>query len=124
MILVDTSVWVNHLRDGDAMLAQMLKAEEVLAHPYVTGEIALGHVPNRNLVLADLQGLPQANVATHEEFLYFVEHNALIGLGIGFVDTHLLASVHLTPGAALLTRDKRLSAAGKRMGLLSPASLH
>ena len=97
MILVDTSVWVDHLRAGDATLAQMLETERVLAHTYVTGEIALGKIPNRNLVLADLQRLPQANVATHEEFLHFVEHNSLIGLGIGYVDTHLLASVQLTP---------------------------
>ena len=106
------------------MLAQILESERVLGHPYVTGEIALGKVPNRHLVLANLQRLPQANVATHEEFLHFVEHNSLIGLGIGYVDTHLLASVQLTSGAALLTRDKRLAAVAESMGILSRGALH
>lgn len=117
MILIDTSVWVDHLRVGDKMLARMLESKEVLVHPYVTGELALGNLPNRTLVLTALLRLPQAPVANHPEVLRFIELNSLFGLGIGYVDAHLLASVRLTPGATLLTRDKRLLAAAERLSL-------
>ena len=123
MILVDTSVWVDHLRAGDEILAQMLESEEVLAHPYVTGELALGNLPNRNIVLPALQRLPQGRLVTHQELLHFIETNSLYGLGIGYVDAHLLASVRLTSGATLLTRDKRLSAVAERLRV-SAGPLH
>lgn len=115
MILVDTSVWIDHLRHGDADLTGFLNAGQVLAHRFVTGELALGSLQNRDMVLGALQGLPQAGVATDEEVMRFIAHHALFG--IGYIDAHLLAAVRLSPGALLWTRDKRLLAASARLGL-------
>ncbi len=117
MILVDTSVWIDHLRLNDERLARLLGEGQVIAHPFVTGELALGHLHNREAVLSALQNLPQAPVATDDEALRFIERNTLYGIGIGYIDAHLLASVRLAPGTALWTRDKRLLAAGTRLGL-------
>jgi predicted nucleic acid-binding protein len=115
MILVDTSVWIDHLRAHDSTLARLLEVKEVLAHPYVTGELALGNLPNRGIVLRYLESLSQARIATPQELLHFIQQNSLFGLGIGYVDAHLLASVRLTTGAALLTYDKRLAAVAERL---------
>lgn len=109
MILVDTSVWIGHLRRNDVTLARLLETSRVVAHPYIVGEIALGHLSQRGLVLQLLADLPQANVASHAEVLDLVEREALFGRGIGYVDVHLLASARLTPDARLWTRDARLS---------------
>ena len=117
MILVDTSVWVDHLRRGDEALAGLLEAGRVLAHPFVIGELALGNIPRRDLVLRALQDLPRANVATDREVLYFIDRHRLFGLGIGYVDAHLLAAVSLTAGAALWTRDRRLKRGADRLSL-------
>lgn len=118
MILVDTSVWIDHLRSGDATLARLLETGRVLVHPFVTGELALGNLRQRDIILNALQDMPQANVATHDEVFRFIAGNALFGLGIGYVDAHLLAAVRLTPGAALWTRDKRLFAAAAQVDLV------
>ena len=117
MILVDTSVWVDHLRRGDKRLAGLLDAGSILSHAFVIGELALGDLRQRDLVLATLGDLPQASVATDREMLHFIGRHALFGLGIGYVDAHLLASVRLTAGAALWTRDKRLLGVAERLGL-------
>ncbi len=117
MILVDTSVWVDHLRAGDKMLAGLLEAGRVLAHPFVIGELALGNLRQRELVLTTLQDLPRAGVATDHEVLRFISQHALFGLGIGYVDAHLLAAVRLTAAAALWTRDKRLRGVAERLGV-------
>jgi hypothetical protein len=117
MILVDTSIWIDHFRVGDASLALMLDAGDVLIHPFVIGEIALGNLPNRGRVLGDLQGLPHVDIATHKEVLRFVSDKMLFGLGIGLIDVHLLASTFLTIGTKLWTRDKKLSAAAARMNV-------
>ncbi len=117
MILVDTSVWVDHLRAGDKALASLLDGALVLVHPFVIGELALGHLRQSDLVLGALQDLPQATVATDQEVLAFIRHHALPGLGIGYVDAHLLASTRLTADAFLWTRDKRLLAVAERLGL-------
>ena len=117
MILVDTSVWVHHLRAGDKVLAALLDAGRVLAHPFVIGELALGNLRQRDLVLHALQDLPQASVAANQEVLQFIDRHALSGLGVGYVDAHLLASVRLTAGAAIWTRDKRLQVAADKFGL-------
>lgn len=122
MILVDTSVWIDHLRQNDETLARLLGEGQVLAHPYVTGELALGNLRNRETVVNALRELPRAVVATDEEALHFIEQHALFGMSIGYIDAHLLASVRLTPGAALWTRDKRLLAAGTRLGLIAVLS--
>ena len=117
MILVDTSVWVDHLRAGDRTLAGLLDTGSVLSHAFVIGELALGDLRQRDLVLATLQDLPQASVATDREVLRFIGQHELFGLGIGYVDAHLLAAVRLTAGAALWTRDKRLLGVSERLGL-------
>ena len=117
MILVDTSIWVDHLRAGNQQLATLLDTGQVLAHPFVTGEIALGSLKARRTILVALSDLPQARVATDLEVLDFIELHALAGLGIGYVDVHLLAAIRLTEDAALWTRDKRLHATASRMGL-------
>lgn len=117
MILVDTSVWIDHLRRGDAELTGLLNAGRVLAHPFVWGELALGSLQNRDMVLGALQDLPQACVATDDEVMRFIAQHVLFGISIGYIDAHLLAAVRLSPGALLWTRDKRLLAASARLGL-------
>ncbi|VVE18984.1 type II toxin-antitoxin system VapC family toxin [Pandoraea soli] len=117
MILVDTSVWIDHLRAGDATLVQLLNAGRVLAHPDVIGELALGSLKNRDVVISTLRDLPCVTVATDDEVLRFIGEQTLFGLGIGYVDAHLLAATRLTAGAAIWTRDKRLGAAAKRLSL-------
>jgi predicted nucleic acid-binding protein len=109
MILVDTSVWIDHLKSGDDGLAGLLQRGEVLMHPFVLGELALGSLRQRRLVLDSLRDLPSAATASDPEVLLFIETAGLSGAGIGYVDAHLLASVRLTTGASLWTRDKRLS---------------
>jgi predicted nucleic acid-binding protein len=106
MILVDTSVWVDHLKAGDDSLSELLHQGRVLMHPFVLGELALGSL---RLVLESLQGLPNAIAASDAEVLVLIETAGLSGVGIGYVDAHLLASVRLTPDASLWTRDKRLA---------------
>lgn len=108
MILVDTSVWVDHLRTGDAKLAALLDEGRVLGHPFVIGEIALGNLRQRDQVVRALQELPQAITASDNEVLYLIGAEALFGRGIGYVDAHLVAAVRLTAGASLWTRDARL----------------
>lgn len=117
MILVDTSVWVDHLRKGGSALPQFLDAGEVLSHPFVIGELALGYLEPRGPILEALQKLPSAVVASHLEVLQFIEQHRLFERGVGYVDVHLLASTRLTASATLWTRDKRLFDAAKRLAL-------
>lgn len=117
MILVDTSVWVDHLRKSDRGLAELLTASNVLMHPFVIGELACGNLRKRDQILALLKNLPRAGVATDNEVLFFIERHTLMGRGLGFVDVHLLASVALHGTARLWTRDKRLRAAADSLGL-------
>ncbi len=117
MILVDTSVWVDHLRHSSPALAQLLTAGQVLVHPFVTGELALGSLRRRDVLLKALQDLPQAQMATDEEILGFIEQYKLFGLGIGYVDAHLLAAAKLRPGTTVWTLDKRLLAAADKLRL-------
>jgi hypothetical protein len=117
VILIDTSVWVDHLRGGDATVAALLDAGRVLAHPFVVGELALGKLRQRREILSALRDLPQATAATDAEMLLFIERHALAGLGIGYVDAHLLATARLTAGSALWTRDRRLSGVARRLEL-------
>jgi predicted nucleic acid-binding protein len=122
VILVDTSVWVDHLRKGDESLTRLLDAGRVLSHPFVVGEIALGTLRQRSLVLTAMQDLPQALRATDSEVLHFIDEHVLFGAGIGYVDAHLLAATRLTTGAALWTRDKPLLSAANRLGLAARLS--
>jgi predicted nucleic acid-binding protein len=117
MILVDTAVWVDHLRASDEMLIGLLVAGMVLAHPFVVGELALATLAQRGTVLGALSDLPQAIVATDAEVLNFIDRHKLFGRGVGYIDIHLLAAVRLTAGAKLWTRDKRLHGVAVQMGL-------
>lgn len=117
MILVDTSVWVDHLRHGSPSLFSLLSAGRVLCHPFVIGELALGALGQRDEVLGDLKNLPQAETASPLEVLELIDRQSLAGSGIGYVDAHLLASARLTAGAALWTRDRRLSLVAGKLGL-------
>ena len=117
MILVDTSVWVDHFRSRNRILIRLLEGEEVLAHPVVIGELVLGGLPNRDRTLKDLLRLPSATPADHDEALQFIHRAELTGSGINYADTHVLLSTRFTPGARLWTRDRRLLAAAGRLGL-------
>jgi predicted nucleic acid-binding protein len=117
VILVDTSVWIDHLRAGNKRLAALLDDGMVLAHPFVVGELALGNLRQREIVLHALSDLPRAGVATDAEVLQFIDRHALFGRGVGYVDVHLLAAARLTPGATLWTNDKRLHAAAVQLSL-------
>ena len=117
MILVDTSVWIDHLRAGDAELAALLNGSQVLMHPFVLGELACGNLRNRVEVLALLKDLPQAVLATDEEVLFFIERHVLMGRGMGYVDAHLLAAVTLGGMTKIWTRDKRLRAVADALAL-------
>jgi len=117
MILVDTAVWVDHLRTGDRTLEHLLDEGQVLVHGFIIGELALGVLRQRVATLEALHELPQAETATDREVLQFIERDRLFGLGIGYIDAHLLASTRLTPDAQLWTRDRRLLDAAKNLGL-------
>ena len=119
MILVDTSVWVEHLRGGLPSLKAALEASEVVMHPWVVGELACGHLRQRAQLLDLLQGLPAATVASDAEVLLLIEQEPLMGRGIGYVDAHLLASARLT-GCWLWTKDRRLGALAKDLGVAAP----
>jgi predicted nucleic acid-binding protein len=120
VILVDTSVWVDHLRRGDTILAGLLQSCRVLVHPFVIGELALGGLSPNTQVLALLQALPKASVATDTEVLFLITQHNLSGRGIGYVDAHLLAATRLTPNASLWTHDKRLQTVATHLNV--PAS--
>ncbi len=117
MILVDTSVWVDHLRAGEPRLARELDAGAVCIHPFVLGELACANLRNRREVLSLLGKLPPVPAATHAEALGFIESRTLMGRGIGYVDVHLLASAALSATARLWTRDKRLAAVAAELDL-------
>lgn len=119
MILVDTSVWVDHLRVGDVRLAGLLESNAVVMHPFVVGEIACGSLVDRALTLDLFQHLPTAAVADSDEVLGYIERHRLHGKGIGYVDVHLLASAALG-GTKLWTRDKRLLAVARKLGYALP----
>jgi hypothetical protein len=116
MVLVDTSVWVRHLRDGDPDLERLLADGEVMCHPFIIGELACGNLKNRHEILTLLQRLPLANQAKHEEVLELIEQNRLAGKGLGYIDVHLSASAVLT-GVRMWTYDKRLNEANEGLGI-------
>lgn len=122
MILVDTSVWIAHLRSGLRELAAVLDADLALVHPLVLGELACGNLARRGEVLALMRDLPALPRADDTEVLYFIERNRLMGLGIGYVDAHLLAATALAPPTRLWTRDKRLRTVADDMDLVYQTS--
>ena len=120
MILVDTSVWVDHLRKGIPLLADLLNSGEVATHPFVIGELACGHLRHRARILTLLGNLPSATMATHEEAMHTIETHSLQGSGIGWVDAHLLASALLSR-TPIWTRDKPLLRAAEKLGISGKA---
>ena len=120
MILVDTSVWIDHFRRTDPALVDALEAGEVLMHPFILGELACGNLHRREETLELLTNLPTAPVATDAEALVFIERGSLMGRGVGYIDVHLLASVALTATGRLWTRDRRLAALAAELDLSSP----
>jgi predicted nucleic acid-binding protein len=116
MVLVDTSVWVAHLRHGVIGLKARLQAGQVCCHPSIIGELACGTLKHRSLILSLLQALPQALAAEHEEVMRFIENYRLMGKGLGYIDMHLLASAMLTK-VPLWTLDKKLSAVAGKLAL-------
>jgi len=120
MILVDTSVWIDHLRKGNARLSSLLSNAVVLIHPFVIGELACGNLNDRSRILNLLGDLPASRVADDREVLFFIERNDLMGRGIGYIDAHLLASVSLTNGARLWTVDRRLNDVAGQLGVAQP----
>lgn len=123
MILVDSSIWIDHLRHGDPALTTLLINGQVLGHPAVVGELGLGTLAKRDEVLGLLANLPQTVPATHAEVMTFIARHRLFGLGIGYVDAHLLAATALTGAAVLWTRDKRLHATARTLGLAHLAAV-
>lgn len=116
MMLVDTSVWVDHLRRGNSGLVRALESSEVWCHPFIEGELACGNLRNRQEILSLLSSLRHAPLATHAEVLHFVETRHLMGTGLGWVDVHLLASA-LLAGIRLWSLDWRLQEAAESLGI-------
>nr|MBF0682045.1 PIN domain-containing protein [Pseudomonas sp.] len=117
MILVDTSVWIDHFRSGNPSLAELLELDSVLVHPLIIAEIACGTPPDRATTLSSLGLLQQAQQASIPEVIRFIDREKLYGLGCGIVDMVLLASTLVTPGAQLWTLDKRLAALANRFSV-------
>jgi predicted nucleic acid-binding protein len=117
VILVDSSIWIDHFHKRDDALFALLSRELVLMHPCIVGEIALGHLRNRPLIIRELRRHTRCVVASDDEVLRLIEHEKLAGTGIGYVDAHLLASLRLTPGSSLWTHDRRLNDVARRLGV-------
>ncbi|MBT4365215.1 MAG: type II toxin-antitoxin system VapC family toxin [Desulfobacterales bacterium] len=116
MVLVDTSVWVNHLRNGNKNLEDLLSKGKVMCHTHIIGELACGNIKNRKQILSLLRDLPLSPLVEFNEYLYFIDEHKLHGAGIGFVDIHLLASAKLAQ-VKLWTNDKKLSSAATNLGI-------
>ena len=118
MILVDTSIWVDHFRSRNARLVELLNEEQVAIHPFIIGELSLGSIKNKTEIMSLLAKLPTVPVAEHEEVLATVSSHKLSGTGIGWIDAHLIASA-LLGNAKLLTKDKALHQAGRTTGVIA-----
>jgi len=116
MILVDTSVWIDHLRNESLVLSNLLRSSRVVMHPLVLGELACGNLINRSQLLKLLGGLSSMPTVSHEEALFFIEKRTLMGKGIGYIDIQLLASIAVDTGTKLWTRDKRLDVLAIQLG--------
>lgn len=116
MILVDTSIWIDHFRYGDAELRKIIEDDRLLCHPVVIGELALGSLRDREAVMAFLAAQTEAVTASHDEVMILVERHSIFSMGIGYTDAHLLASALIDRRSILWTRDKRLAAAAQKAG--------
>ena len=117
MIVIDTSIWIDHLRSAESKLNWLIAEGQMLQHPYVTGEIVAGNLQNRTRAVRALRGLLRIEPVSEDQFHVFIEHHDLPGTGLGFVDMHLLAATAGMPGAGLWTRDRRLRDQAERLGL-------
>ena len=120
MVLVDSSVWIDHLRSRDPELASLHDGRQIFMHPMVIGELACGNLADRNATLRFLAGLDRIAVATDDEVLFFIEHHRLMGAGIGYVDAHLLTACVLHGATRLWTRDRRMSRIADELGIGFP----
>lgn len=116
-IIADSSIWIDHINKGDAELTAQLKRRRIALHPMIIGEVALGSIANRRIVLDELHALPQAKPASHAEVMAMIEWLRLFNRGIGYVDVHLLASTRQLPNGRLWTRDKQLHAQAEQLGV-------
>lgn len=116
MVLVDTSVWVVHLRNGNIGLETLLNEGHVVCHPFIVGELACGNLKNRAEILSLLQALPMAIYVEHEEVMRFIEDHTLMGKGLGYIDIHLIASAILTE-IQVWTVDKKLNEIASKLGI-------
>jgi predicted nucleic acid-binding protein len=122
LILVDTSVWIDHLRNADAKLQSLLQTDQIMTHPYVRLELALGSIASQEKVLADLARLPQAPVVTPEELFSLIDHKKLHRRGIGLTDLHLIGCALFDRSISIWTRDRRLSEIADELGFRAPLS--
>ena len=120
MILVDTSIWIDHFRHGDAELRKIIEDDRLLCHPVVIGELALGSLRDRDAIMTYLAAQPEALIASHDEVMVMIDQHSIFSMGIGYTDAHLLASALIDRRSILWTGDKRLAAAAQKAG----ASLH
>ena len=116
MVLVDTSVWVSHLRTSNIRLKGLLNDGHVVCHPFIIGELACGNLVNRSEILSLLETLPMATYVEHEEVMQFIENCSLVGKGLGYIDVHLLASAMLTK-VPLWTLDRKLNEVSSKLGI-------
>jgi predicted nucleic acid-binding protein len=123
VILVDTSIWIDHFRYGDADLEKIITDDRLLCHPFIIGELALGSLRQREAVIAFLAAQRETVIATHAEVMMTIDRHSIFSMGIGYTDAHLLTSILLDRRACLWTRDKRLAAAAQKVGaaLYQPA---
>jgi predicted nucleic acid-binding protein len=116
-MLVDTSVWIDHLRSRDDGISRALEEGEVVTHSFVIGELACGNIRNRTEILSLLDALPSCVEASHFEVMQLIEQRSLMARGIGYVDAHLIAAAMLSPETQLWTRDRRLAQIATELGV-------
>ncbi|MET3854057.1 PIN domain-containing protein [Rhizobium sp. OAE497] len=124
MILIDSSIWIDHFRAADDYLDALLRSENVIIHPFVIGELSLGHISRYDAIMTMLADLPVISVAEDAEVRHMIRSNKLFGTGIGYIDAHLLASALLSQRHTLWTRDKRLHRIASALGVAMPFHLH
>jgi predicted nucleic acid-binding protein len=116
VILVDTSIWIDHFRHGDVELRKIIEDDRLLCHPFVIGELALGSLRERDAVIAFLAAQREAVIATHAEVMTVIDRYSIFSMGIGYTDAHLLTSTLLDGRASLWTRDRRLAEVAQKVG--------
>jgi predicted nucleic acid-binding protein len=124
MILADTSIWIDHLRKSNLTMETFLRTAQIVIHPFIVAEIALGSLRNRKARLAELDSLQQVVVARIEEVRHFIEARALYSRGLTLVDGHLLLSCLLTPGTQLWTRDGNMESVARSLGIAANLPWH